>query len=65
MQAASLLLCDIVGIDYTMCSIRNVGVHELVKDSIEMCDGFLQKDLYNNIVLSGGTSMLPGGLLEF
>lgn len=39
---------------------RNVGVHELVKDSIEMCDGFLQKDLYNNIVLSGGTSMLPG-----
>lgn len=39
---------------------RAIGVHRLIYDSIMMCDPFLQKDLLSNIVLSGGTSMLPG-----
>ena len=36
------------------------GVHELAYDSIVKCDNFLQRDLFQNIVLAGGTSMLEG-----
>lgn len=35
------------------------GIHENVYNSIMKCDVDLRKDLYANIVLSGGTSMLP------
>ena len=36
------------------------GVHETVYNSIMKCDVDIRKDLYGNIVLSGGTSMYPG-----
>jgi actin-related protein len=36
------------------------GVHELTFQSIMKCDVDVRKDLYNNIVLSGGTTMFPG-----
>eukprot|EP00951_Prasinocladus_malaysianus_P022657 scaffold190576_cov49-Prasinocladus_malaysianus.AAC.1 len=36
------------------------GVHELTFNSIMKCDVDIRKDLYNNIVLSGGTTMFPG-----
>mmetsp|Transcript_39174 Transcript_39174/g.77014 ORF Transcript_39174/g.77014 Transcript_39174/m.77014 type:complete len:396 (-) Transcript_39174:339-1526(-) len=36
------------------------GVPKMVVDSISMCDPNLQKDLYKNIVLAGGTTMLFG-----
>ena len=38
------------------------GVHELAYDSIVKCDNVLQRDLFQNIVLAGGTSMLEGAL---
>lgn len=37
-----------------------VAVHELAYNAIEKCDPDLQISLYNNIVLAGGTTMLPG-----
>merc|ERR1719282_437130 len=36
------------------------GVHETTYNSIMKCDGDIRKDLYANIVLSGGTTMYPG-----
>lgn len=36
------------------------GLHEIVYNNIHACDIDIRKDLYNNIVLSGGTTMLPG-----
>merc|ERR1712072_1234070 len=36
------------------------GVHELTYNSIMKCDVDIRKDLYANIVLSGGTTMYQG-----
>jgi len=36
------------------------GVHRLTYDSIQKCDVDIRRDLYTNIVLSGGTTMFPG-----
>jgi len=36
------------------------GVHQLTYDSIMKCDVDIRKDLYSNIVLSGGTTMFSG-----
>jgi len=36
------------------------GVHQLTYDSIMKCDVDIRKDLYANIVLSGGTTMFEG-----
>lgn len=36
------------------------GFHELVYNSIAKCDMDIKKDLYSNIVMSGGTTMFPG-----
>jgi len=39
---------------------ETVGLHEVVYNNISECDVDIRKDLYNNIVLSGGTTMFPG-----
>ena len=36
------------------------GFHEITYNSILKCDVDIRKDLYNNIVMSGGTTMYPG-----
>jgi len=36
------------------------GIHNLTFDSIKLCDIDVRKDLYSNIVLSGGSTMIPG-----
>ncbi|XP_059168419.1 actin-1-like [Physella acuta] len=40
--------------------MEQAGIHESVYNSINKCDVDIRKDLYNNIVLSGGTTMYPG-----
>ena len=40
--------------------MESAGVHETAFNSIMKCDVDIRKDLYGNIVLSGGTSMFPG-----
>jgi actin-related protein len=35
------------------------GVHENLNASIKKCDNDIQKDLYANVVLSGGSTMFP------
>ncbi|XP_050392337.1 actin-5 [Patella vulgata] len=39
---------------------EDVGVHEMVYQSINSCDIDIRKDLYNNVVMSGGSTMYPG-----
>jgi len=36
------------------------GIHRLTFDSIQKCDIDIRKDLYTNVVLSGGTTMFQG-----
>jgi len=36
------------------------GIHEVVYNNISSCDLDIRRDLYSNIVLSGGTTMFPG-----
>ncbi|KAK3088095.1 hypothetical protein FSP39_014613 [Pinctada imbricata] len=36
------------------------GIHEITCDSIMRCDVDIRKDLYANIILSGGSTMYPG-----
>jgi len=36
------------------------GIHKLTFDSIQKCDIDIRKDLYTNVVLSGGTTMFTG-----
>ncbi|MCD7459512.1 actin [Datura stramonium] len=37
-----------------------MGIHEKIYNSIMRCDGDVMKDLFANIVLSGGSAMFPG-----
>merc|ERR1712000_111639 len=39
---------------------ESAGVHETTFNSIMKCDVDIRKDLYGNVVLSGGTTMFPG-----
>lgn len=43
-----------------MLGLEARGIHELTFNSIMRCDVDVRKDLYANIVLSGGTTMFPG-----
>ena len=36
------------------------GLHEIAYQSILKCEIDLRRDMYSNIVMSGGTSMYPG-----
>ncbi|KAG7156722.1 Actin-3-like 5 [Homarus americanus] len=40
--------------------MESSGIHETVYNSIMKCDVDIRKDLYANIVMSGGTTMYPG-----
>ena len=35
------------------------GVHHVIYDSIQKCDIDIRSDLYQNVVLSGGSTMFP------
>ncbi|KAF9061142.1 actin 1 [Rhodocollybia butyracea] len=43
-----------------MMGLEASGIHQTVYDSILKCDLDVRRDLYSNIVLSGGTTMYPG-----
>ena len=40
--------------------MESCGVHETTFNSIMKCDVDIRKDLYANVVLSGGSTMYPG-----
>lgn len=52
--------CPEVLFNPNMIGMEAVGIHDTTFNSIMKCDVDIRKDLYNNIVLSGGTTMFPG-----
>ena len=44
----------------SLLGMESAGIHEMCYDSIMKCNPDLRKDLYANIVLSGGNTMFPG-----
>ena len=52
--------CPEVLFNPSMVGMESVGIHDTTFNSIMKCDVDIRKDLYNNIVLSGGTTMFPG-----
>jgi actin-related protein len=43
-----------------LIGVEQQGIHQLTYDSIMKCDVDIRKELYSNVVLSGGTTMYPG-----
>ena len=52
--------CPEVLFQPSMIGMEASGIHETTYNSIMKCDVDIRKDLYGNIVLSGGTTMFPG-----
>jgi len=52
--------CPEVLFDPSLIGKEASGAHLAVFDTIMACDVDIRKDLYSNIVLSGGTTMFPG-----
>ncbi|XP_073526469.1 uncharacterized protein [Phyllobates terribilis] len=48
------------GYTLTTTGMESPGIHETTFNSIMKSDVDIRKDLYNNIVLSGGSTMFPG-----
>lgn len=44
----------------SLMGMQSAGIHEITYNSIEKCNADILKDLYGNIVLSGGSTMFPG-----
>ncbi|XP_047963480.1 actin-75-like [Salvia hispanica] len=52
--------CPEVLFQPSMIGMEAAGIHETTYNSIMKCDVDIRKDLYSNIVLSGGTTMFTG-----
>ena len=52
--------CPEVLFQPNMIGKEGSGIHECTYQTIMKCDVDIRKDLYANIVLSGGTTMFPG-----
>lgn len=52
--------CPEVLFNPSLIGMEAAGIHETTYNSIMKCDVDIRKDLYGNIVLSGGSTMFPG-----
>jgi actin-related protein len=52
--------CPEVLFQPSFIGLESAGIHETTYNSIMKCDVDIRKDLYGNIVLSGGTTMFSG-----
>ena len=52
--------CPEVLFQPNLLGTKMCGIHEATYNSIMKCDTDFQKDLFSNIILSGGSTMLPG-----
>jgi len=52
--------CPEVLFQPSMIGKESSGIHSLTHNSIKKCDIDIRKDLYTNVVLSGGTTMFTG-----
>ncbi|BAF29252.1 Os12g0163700 [Oryza sativa Japonica Group] len=52
--------CPEVLFQPSLVGMEAAGIHETTYNSIMKCDVDIRKDLYGNVVLSGGSTMFPG-----
>ncbi|RWV96381.1 hypothetical protein GW17_00040910 [Ensete ventricosum] len=52
--------CPEVLFQPSLIGMESAGIHETTFNSIMKCDVDIRRDLYGNIVLSGGSTMFPG-----
>lgn len=52
--------CPEVLFDPRIVGIESGGVHEIVLKSIKNCDMDIRREMFGNVVLSGGTTVIPG-----
>ena len=52
--------CPEVLFQPSLVGMESPGIHEATYKSIMKCDVDIRKDLYGNVVLSGGSTMFPG-----
>ncbi|KAK7848448.1 actin-58 [Quercus suber] len=52
--------CPEVLFDPRRVGMESGGVHEIVLRSIRRCDMDIRREMFGNLVLSGGTTMIPG-----
>ncbi|CAL9769483.1 unnamed protein product [Musa acuminata subsp. burmannicoides] len=52
--------CPEVLFQPSLIGMEAAGIHETTYNSIMKCDVDIRKDLYGNVVLSGGSTMFPG-----
>ncbi|KAJ4953591.1 hypothetical protein NE237_030423 [Protea cynaroides] len=52
--------CPEVLFQPSLIGMEAAGIHETTYNSIMKCDVDIRKDLYGNIILSGGSTMFPG-----
>lgn len=52
--------CPEVLFDPSMVGMESGGVDEIVLRSIRRCDMDIRREMFGNLVLSGGTTMIPG-----
>jgi len=52
--------CPEVLFNPSMIGMESVGIHEALCNCVKSCDIDIRKDLFSNIILSGGTTMYAG-----
>ncbi|XP_069101122.1 uncharacterized protein [Argopecten irradians] len=52
--------CPEVLFQPSFIGMESVGVHEQLHNSVMGCDIDIRRDLYSNVVISGGSTMFPG-----
>ncbi|XP_033744354.1 actin-2, muscle-specific-like [Pecten maximus] len=52
--------CPEVLFQPSFIGMESIGVHEQLHNSVMGCDIDIRRDLYNNVVMSGGSTMFPG-----
>lgn len=43
-----------------LCGLEFGGIHEFLQNSVQKCHDDIQKEMYDNVFLSGGNTMFPG-----
>ena len=49
----------------TFTGMESCGIHELLFNSVQKCDLDIRRDMYQNVVMSGGSTMYPGNISLF
>ncbi len=53
-------MCPEALFDPELLDINNPGIHNTIFNSIKKCDIDIRKDLYQNIVMNGGNTLIKG-----